>query len=282
MKIKIVAKTDIGHHREQNEDSFTFCPDLRHPEWEKTKSHINLGEFGSLLAVADGMGGTYAGEVASSLSIETIKKQFSPSKIASVIQDERQIMNFLSETVRLADKAIDDVAEQRPETYGMGTTIVICWILNKKAYIAWCGDSRCYIYSKESGLKALTKDHSLVQEEVDRGEITEEEAFYHPNNSIITRGLGDFGADTIPDIAIQTIHPNDIVLLCSDGLCGYCSNHTIEKILKSKGSRLNRCCNELIQTALKSGADDNITIVLATLLNNNSWFHFLSPFKNRE
>jgi len=265
MKIKIIAKTDIGHNREQNEDAFAICPDLRSPNWKQTKSCVDYGEYGSLLVVADGMGGANAGNLASSISIETIQKQFTPLNLATVVQDKKHIVEFLSETIGLADKAINDTMAQRPETYGMGTTIVICWLLQSIAYIAWCGDSRCYVFNNESGLKALTKDHSLVQEMVDRDEISEEEAFLHPDNNIITRGLGDFNTNAVPDIVTQPIKPNDIILLCSDGLCGYCNHQTIEKIIKDNQTNLNRCCDKLMNTALKIGAEDNITIVLASL-----------------
>lgn len=265
MKIKIIAKTDIGHNREQNEDAFAICPDLRSSNWKQTKSCEDYGEYGSLLVVADGMGGANAGDLASSISIETIQKQFTPLNLATVVQDKKHIVEFLSETIGLADKAINDTMAQRPETYGMGTTIVICWLLQSIAYIAWCGDSRCYVFNNESGLKALTKDHSLVQEMVDRDEISEEEAFHHPDNNIITRGLGDFNTNAVPDIVTQPIKPNDIILLCSDGLCGYCNHQTIEKIIKDNQTNLNRCCDKLMNTALKIGAEDNITIVLASL-----------------
>ena len=163
---------------------------------------------------------------------------------------------------------------QKPETLGMGTTIVICWLLKDLVYVAWCGDSRCYIYNNESGLKALTTDHSWVQELVDRGDISEEEALHHPDNNIITRGLGDFDRNAIPDIITHPITSNDIILLCSDGLCGYCDNQTIESIVKEHQSNLNRCCNKLINTALKSGAEDNITIALASLSETGEYGFF--------
>ena len=279
MKIKIIAKTDIGHNREQNEDAFAICPNLHSPRWEQTESCEDFGEYGSLLAVADGMGGANAGEVASSISIKTIQEQFTPSNIATVVHDKKHIIEFLSKTVSLADKAINDVMTQRPETYGMGTTIVICWLLHDQAYVAWCGDSRCYVYNDASGLKTLTKDHSWVQELVDRGEISKEEAFHHPDNNIITRGLGDFITNAVPDIVTQPIKPNDIILLCSDGLCGYCDHQTIEKIIKDNQTNLSSCCDKLINTALKTGAEDNITVALASL-SEMGGKGFLSFFKS--
>lgn len=280
-KIEIAAKTDIGHHREQNEDSFAICPDLTSPCWEETHSCVDFGEYGSLLVVADGMGGANAGEVASSLAMETVKDQFTPTKIASVIKDEKHIAQFLSETIILADKNINEAMAQRPEIYGMGTTIVICWLLNDKAHVAWCGDSRCYLYNKRSGLKALTKDHSLVQERVDRGEITKEEAFHHPDNNVITRGLGDFDTGAVPDMATQPLSLNDTILLCSDGLCGYVDDQSIEKVMKGHYPNATRCCDALMDTALQSKADDNITIVIATLSDGKKGFRLFSIFNDK-
>ena len=279
MRVQLVARTDIGLNREQNEDSFAICPDLTSPNWDQTESCVDIGEYGSLLVVTDGMGGTNAGEVASNLAIETIKKQFTVSNIAPVINDEKHIVDFLSTTIGLADQAINEAMAQRPEIYGMGTTIVVCWLLNGKAHVAWCGDSRCYVFNKKTGLKALTKDHSLVQERIDLGELTKEEAFTHPDNNIITRGLGDFDTGAVPDTVIHPISPNDIILLCSDGLCGYCNDQTIEKVIKANRNHLNHCCDELLKAALKAEAEDNITVALASLSDNAKKFHLFSIFK---
>ena len=227
MKLRIVAKTDIGKERDQNEDAFIICPDLSHPNWKLDKAQVDLSPYGSLLVVADGMGGANAGEVASSLAIDVIRQFFSASEVASAIDSEKQIKAYLQSAIKSADATIKEHMTKHPETTGMGTTIVVCWILNDKAHIAWCGDSRCYMYNSKKGLKALTKDHSYVQELVDEGTITEKEAFSHPDSNLITRGLGDFDTDALADIVTYSIQPNDILLLCSDGLCGYCDNNTI-------------------------------------------------------
>lgn len=117
-----------------------------------------------------------------------------------------------------------------------------------------------------------------------RGEITKEEAFVHPDNNIITRGLGDFDTAAVPDMVTCSIQPNDIVLLCSDGLCGYCNRQTIEKTIKDGQGHLKRCCNSLIGAALKAGAEDNITVVLASITEKKKrrfrWFPFITEKKN--
>ena len=158
---------------------------------------------------------------------------------------------------------------ERLETAGMGTTIVICWLLEDIAYIAWCGDSRCYVFNKLQGLKALTKDHSYVQELVDQGKLSEEEAFTHPQNNIITRGLGDFDTEAVPDIITYTSLPGDMIMLCSDGLCGYCTDKAIEKTMKARHAQPRQCVTALLKIALEAGGGDNITVATALISNDD-------------
>ena len=265
MKIAITAKTDTGEERDQNEDAFVICPDLNHPDWGKNEDCIELGPYGTVLAVADGMGGQNAGEVASSLALTSIQKSFSTVSIDSIISSEEQIKEFIKTLIKNADETINKEMCEHSETQGMGTTIVICWILQEKTYIAWCGDSRCYVYHPHSGLLPLTKDHSYVQELVDNGTITEKEAFSHPDNHIITRGLGDFDAEAVPDIVSYPTQSGNMFMLCSDGLCGYCTNKSIEKTIKQHYSNVSECCNALLKLALDAGGYDNICIAIASV-----------------
>lgn len=270
MKIKISSILDIGKERDNNEDALAFCPDLTNPNWETSKmpSYIPLGKHGAITIVADGMGGANAGEVASDISICTVKERFSSERIQEVIGDNDRIKELLHKVVQQADDKINKRILTDPDTLGMGTTIVICWILNNKAYIAWCGDSRCYVYNPVTGLKLLTHDHSLVQEMVDNGEITEEEAFQHPDSNIITRGLGDFNSEVYPDIAVYDIKPNDTLLLCSDGLCGYCDDRSIKDVLSHNFINIDDCCEQLLQLAYDAGGHDNISIIIASCIND--------------
>ena len=266
MKINISATTDVGRNRDNNEDAFAFCPDLTEPDWKQksTGGYLTLGTQGSLLIVADGMGGANAGEVASAVAIKSISQTFSPQALKDVDNDEKT-RNLLSLAIKDADKAINLHMIDHPETAGMGTTIVVCWIKGDKAYTAWCGDSRCYIYN-DKGLQPLTKDHSYVQELVDRGEITEEEAFTHPDNNVITRGLGEFDTAGAADITVTDVKAGDMFLLCSDGLCGYCTNEMISKVMGDSKADIDVCAASLQQLALDVPGDDNICIVLASLL----------------
>ncbi len=268
MRIDIFACTDNGKERDHNEDAFILCPDLSHPEWEKAEASVELSEYGSLLVVADGMGGANAGEVASNTALDSIKNYFTPSSVAKAVQSPKLIEQFLFDAIQAANIALNEVMTQHPETEGMGTTIVLCWILKPMAYIAWCGDSRCYVFNQKQELKALTKDHSYVQELVDRGDITEQEAFTHPDNNIITHGLGDFIEGAKPDIINYTYQPGDLFVLCSDGLCGYCTHDTLRKTIKKTHFHTKECCNALLQLALESGGYDNICIALAKVIDN--------------
>lgn len=269
MNVAIFAKTDKGKHYNQNEDACSFCCDLSHPEWGKQDAMAKLGSCGCLLAVADGMGGAKAGEIASNLAIETIKRKFSDIEaLREAIASDIDILRFLQTVFEEANSVIKQYALGHIEAMGLGTTLVVCWIIDDKAYIAWCGDSRCYTFNPYFGLTALTKDHSYVQELINKGELTEEEALTHPESNIITKGLGDLNIDTPAETTIYSIQPDDAFLLCSDGLSGYCDKKTIEKSLKANYPDLKTCCNNLIGLALDTGGYDNISVAIASLSEN--------------
>jgi protein phosphatase len=261
------AVTDVGKLRTNNEDVFAICPDLANPNWDldDMPSYIPIGQAGSLLIVADGMGGPDAGEVASEMAVDSVRASFSDEKV----RQHDDIDQFLQTLFKEANRAITKSVEEDTATIGMGTTIVVCWILGNQAHIAWCGDSRCYVYNPNTGLKPLTKDHSYVQTLVDKGQITEKEAFYHPESNIITRGLGDLDIPAVPDIMTYPVAPNDLFLLCSDGLCGLCRDREIERVLNKHYQNISVCKQELLKLALDAGGDDNICIALASVIDDN-------------
>lgn len=273
MKIKISTLTDVGLVRDNNEDALISCPDLQQQNWTTTplSDYIPLGEFGSLLVVADGMGGPNAGEVASALTIETVKQQFSVFRVQEALKvADEGVRQLLTDCVIAADAAINQRMATDSETDGMGTTIVLCWILpDGKTFFAWCGDSRGYIYNTKTGLRRITKDHSLVQEMIDRGEITEEEAFSHPDSNIITCGLGGFQTCPMPEIVSCMLQPKDMVMLCSDGLCGYCTDNDIQQLFSKAYTDVSDCSKKMLQSALKAGGEDNIAIAMASLVNDD-------------
>lgn len=219
---------------------------------------------GVLLIVCDGMGGMKAGEVASALAVATIEEWFATERITSEVITNPQ--DYLKKAIVGADINIKNYSKSHPETDGMGSTVVLAWLIGEKAYVAWCGDSRAYRYNPQLGLERLSHDHSLVQSWVDAGQITEEQAFEHPQSNIITRSLGDPNGVAVPDSAEYSIYNNDVFLLCSDGLCGTLRDNEIEEIL-SENKDLSQCCEQLWQADKAAGWSDNVTTAMAQVVS---------------
>lgn len=262
---KLIAGTNIGL-RQNNEDNFTVCANLSKSDWGipvNYQEEIELGERGCILVVADGMGGQNAGEVASSIAIETVHELFAAEVLPeNVTRSNEDIVNYLKKTICEADSRIKKVTHDDPSTSGMGSTIVIAWILNNLAHVAWLGDSRAYCVIKGKGIARLTKDHSYVQSLVDAGKITDEQAMTHPDSNIINRSLGDTSQKAKPDVTTIELTEGEVILLCSDGLCGVCQDAVIGGIVEDHISDLKTCREELISAALAAGGSDNITIAM--------------------
>ncbi|MBQ9649356.1 MAG: serine/threonine-protein phosphatase [Prevotella sp.] len=267
VKIKLAAGTNVGLIRQNNEDNFVVSSDLSTSEWliPQAGPHADLGEFGALLVVADGMGGANAGEVASAIAVETIQEKFTPEQLKDVTKSDKDIQEFMKDVVKEADLNIFNHSKEDEATRGMGTTIVMAWILGDKAYVCWCGDSRCYVLNKQHGLIQLSKDHSYVQELVDKGELNPELMHDHPLSNVITRCLGDVENRADPETRIYQIHNGDIIMLCSDGLCGICHDDVILDTMIKYHEDPMECKNELISVALSAGGYDNVTIALANI-----------------
>lgn len=262
--LRIVASTNMGLVRTNNEDNFIVCPDLEKGEWLLSQSdeYHDLGKYGALLVVADGMGGANAGEVASEIAVETIKTLCSPEELEKLVFDDNSIPTFLEDAIQKANANILTRSEQDSATSGMGTTIVMSWIYKNVAYITWCGDSRCYVYNSNLGLQRLSKDHSYVQELVDKGELDAEAAFDHPYSNVITKCLDGGKKHAVPESRKYELKDGDILLLCTDGLSGLCRDEEIIKIL-SENEDLQTCKNTLINAALSNGGHDNVTVAMA-------------------
>ena len=269
-KIKLTAGTNVGLVRTNNEDNFVVNKDLSQNDWfvPQEGEELSLGKYGCLLVVADGMGGTNAGEVASAIAIETMQKGFIPENLAEIIPNENEdpsegvIKEFVTSLIKQADLNIVNKSNEDKATEGMGTTIVLAWLLKDKAYIAWCGDSRCYVFNAKSGICRLSKDHSFVQELVDAGKLDQENAFDHPYSNIITRCLGDPNQRSVPDFRTYDLTDGDILLLCSDGLCGLCKDEDIIDVINENMEDLSTCKDKLIEAALAAGGHDNVTVAL--------------------
>ena len=220
-----------------------------------------LSDAGCLLAVADGMGGMNAGEEASKIAIETVKEMFGAEKLP---EDETSIEKYMKSVFVEADRRIKEKAIEDKNFELMGTTLVLAWIKGDKARIAWCGDSRAYSFHSVYGLRQLSKDHSHVQELVDTGVISPENAFNHPLSNIITQSLGDPCKMAKADYVEYALHHNETILLCSDGLNGELRNHEIEKIIRDNDSLL-ACSETLINEALNAGGRDNVTLAICKI-----------------
>lgn len=266
-KIKLAGSTNVGLVRGNNEDNFVFCRDLAVSEWNipQVDDAIDLGQYGALLVVADGMGGANAGEVASAIAVDTVKCAFKSENIIPVIDSDEKILDFMVDVVKEADLNILNKSKDDSSTQGMGTTIVMAWVIGQKAYVCWCGDSRCYVFNPNLGLTRLSKDHSYVQELVDKGELKAENAHDHPYSNIITRCLGDAENRAVPDARIHSLHSGDILMLCSDGLCGLCYDDEIMNVMAEHKDNVDECKDELIAAALAAGGHDNVTVVVSAV-----------------
>lgn len=262
---RMTAGTNVGCVRTNNEDNFIINENLSQSDWflpQDTSKVITLGQDGCVLVVADGMGGLNAGEVASAIAVETVKQSFLDADLRKVSKTPKAIEKFMRDIVKKSDQTIKKHVKAHPETQGMGTTLIFVWIHGTTAHLVWCGDSRAYIYNKENGLVRFSKDHSYVQQLVDEGKLDEELAFDHPESNIITRCLGDFQDRAKPDYKSVELGIGDILLICSDGLCGLCRDEEILHIMQQSSSDIELCKQTLIQSALDAGGYDNVTLAL--------------------
>ena len=252
--------------RPNNEDNYQLDDNLSDNSWGFTAdAEVLLGEKGALLVVCDGMGGMNAGEVASDIAVKTIKEWFTTNKLTDAAIAAP--CKYITSAIVAADAAIKAHSKTNPDTEGMGSTIVLAWLLGQKVYVGWCGDSRCYRFNPALGLERLSHDHSYVQELVDAGKLTEELAFDHPNNNIITRSLGDPRGAAQPDCKEFDLYNQDIILLCSDGLCGTLRDNEIAELIKQHQTSMQECRDALWDADEAAGWTDNTTIALAQIIS---------------
>ena len=237
------------------------------------------GEAG-LAVLADGMGGYSAGEVASGIAVTVVSTGLMPDLKSGRELSKVDIQSglthaalLLSQQIASANKGIYEAAQARPECAGMGTTIVAAVFFANRVSIGHIGDSRCYRLRGER-FEQLTHDHSLLQEQIDSGQLTAEQARYSLNKKLVTRALG-IEAIVPADIAEYRLEANDIYLLCSDGLTDMVEPDVVHSIVDAKRDELPQAAAELVDLANTNGGRDNISVILvrvpAEFLPTSGW-----------
>ncbi len=239
--MEIYGETHTGKVRETNQDTCAF--------------EILPGEC-CFAIVCDGMGGTKGGDTASNMASQIVKNEIIKNYNKSM--DENRFSGLLIHAITLANKEIFKAAHSEENLAGMGTTIVAAAIKDEVLHVAHVGDSRAYLIKNKS-MDKITNDHSIVQEMLEKGSITEDEASKHPQKNLITRALG-IDCDVVVDYKAHKISINDLCLLCSDGLTNLVSDNDILKIIQNKD--LQTAVKDLIDKANNNGGNDNITAVL--------------------
>jgi protein phosphatase len=232
--------TDVGKVRSHNEDS----------------GGVFYNKEDQLLAiVADGMGGHAGGEVASQLATNLIQKKWEETNIK---QNAKEIEGWIQQAVDEANELIYQEAKDGTELDGMGTTLVLAVCTQEFITVAHIGDSRCYLY-REGKLKQLTEDHTLVNELLRTGHISQDDVAYHPRKNVLSRALG---TEELVKTEVQTImwEENDKLILCSDGLSNKLSDEELRKHLEEES--FDHIGDKLVQIANERGGEDNISIAL--------------------
>lgn len=247
MQLEAHARTDPGPVRERNEDSFLIDLDS------------------GLFLVADGMGGHASGELASAIAVESVKEvllggvdpdetrldRSTPDAEEAIRERMRYAMNQASVRIRKA-------AEDNPVHTGMGTTLSVLLIEDWVAHVGHVGDSRIYLY-RGGRLQKLTRDHTVVQQEIDAGRLTPDLARIVPHKNILTQSVGYHGP-VEPDTSTRPVVEGDLFVLCSDGLTDPLDDDEIAEMCRTQ--RPEDLAEELVQAALERGADDNVTVVV--------------------
>ena len=253
-KLELICQTDVGQVRDHNED------------YVSSEDHLGLA------VLADGMGGLNAGEVASSMSVHLLMDELrSYQEGNSTIEAELGSdddglplkARVVERAIEKANSAVFHVSQTQPHCQGMGTTIVASLFHDNKVVVGHIGDSRMYRF-RDNKLEQVTKDHSFVQELIDKGLYTKDEARISSKKNVVTRALG-----VSPDVDVEVheykVKPGDIYLMCSDGLTDLVQDKDIETTFRELSSSLGATANHLVELANASGGKDNISVVLTRI-----------------
>ena len=261
LRIKLFARTDVGQVREHNEDNFLVADLTRKMNGLQEGSRdIVLGPGGQLLAVCDGMGGAAAGEIASQLAVDIIFQQMLEGVQGESQAERNDVARRLVRAVEIAGLRIFQEAKADRTRRGMGTTVTAATLVDDHLFLAQVGDSRAYVL-RNGTLVQVTRDQSLVNQLIEAGQLTEEEAETFEHNNIILQALGT--ADTVQvDLTYVQLVKGDVLMMCSDGLSGMVRGDEIREVLKTCADPLD-ACKALTERANQAGGHDNITVIVA-------------------
>ncbi len=253
-KLRCVAMSDTGKVREHNEDTIAIDPDV------------------GLLVLADGMGGYNAGEVASGIAVKTIVNLVREAVIREDLEGNDPETGLarpsiiLRDAIYRANKIIHQTSKTQPQCEGMGTTVVSCLFYDNKVSIAHVGDSRLYRLRNDQ-FSQVTMDHSLLQELVDRGFYSQQEAQRATNKNYVTRALG-VEPNVEVEINEEPVHRGDFYVLCSDGLSDMVEDEDIHLTINTFSANLDSVAKQLTQLANDNGGRDNISLVMAHVVDS--------------
>ena len=250
--LEIASHTDPGMVRSHNEDSIASVPDK------------------GLVVLADGMGGYNAGEVASGMAttvltteLRQLLDEHAPYEVDPQ-SGQKAALKMLQQQIAKANTSIYQASQSQPQYAGMGTTLVVALFYDNKVMVAHIGDSRLYRMCGVEFIQ-ISKDHSLLQEQIDAGMLTKEQAKHSSNKNLVTRALGIDPA-VEPEIHEYDTQPGDIYLLCSDGLSDMVGDEDIGMTLQALGANPNLAAQQLVQMANDNGGRDNVSVILIKIL----------------
>ena len=246
---------------------------------------VTLADCGMIMAVADGMGGMNAGEVASAIAVETVEDFFAPGKVTpAMAADARQREQYLEKLIVEADRRIKEDEQVNPDHDGMGSTIILAWLVGNELTVSWCGDSRAYRFNPATGIEMLSEDHSYVQDLVRKGVLTYRDTFGHPQGNIVTRSLGEPSGPAQPETRHFNVFQDDIIMLCSDGLSGVVydrpetdasgrplSPYNLQDIIAANTQSMTQCREKLFEAAQNSDWYDNVTVILCKITSGEPY-----------
>ncbi|MBD0372296.1 MAG: serine/threonine-protein phosphatase [Pyrinomonadaceae bacterium] len=271
MIIELHAKSDVGRVRRGNEDNFLLLDLSSGKFWTREQGdespedwqHISIGKKGIVLIVSDGMGGALAGDVASRMAVESVRDMLigGEDEDDSGCDEDTPLVDCLRRATGYANLAIHNRSQEDTRCSGMGATLTGAAITGDMLDLVQVGDSRAYVLRNDQ-IKLATKDQSLVQQLVDVGQISEEEAETHMFRNVILQALGA-QRELSPVTGRLRLRRDDILLLCSDGLSGKLRADDIRRIVSESNGNLQAACATLVEEANNRGGEDNITVVLA-------------------